>query len=236
MSQLYLTPHEASNWQPEGTFVRILPEQPPKRFNGKHDFDKDGINFYHSGEFADICTIKLPFSVGDVVGCKETYVYDDINKVYHYKADYTEVQLSILRIIGGENNVLWHSSAIMPKPAIRRWLKIESVDIKRVQEITPQEADKLMCYSADNLGSIKRDFIDHFNSLYAKPQPVKEHGKIVSYVAHMYGDNADIMWYGKPFNLKATDTHWLGLPLTIHANPYIMLIVGKEAANATMDN
>ena len=184
------------------TLLRISPEQPPKGYTF-HGIDCTSVAFRsNTPANMDIWSTKLPFSVGDVVGCK-------------YKG----------KLIGK--------------------LKIESVDVKRVQEMSYKEVLKLGI-DEDKYTAIKKrwtncvigqdkGFADHFNSLYAKPRPIKEQGKIVSYVCYLYSPK-DGEWFIEKYAKYMQSTcdsalsgfTYKGLPLTIHANLYIMLTGGKE--------
>ena len=78
---------------------------------------------------------KPPFSVGDVLYVRETwqddtiYTHADIATKYYYRAD-------------GETQPTWRPSIHMPKKAARIWLKVTSVSLERLQDITADEVRK----------------------------------------------------------------------------------------------
>lgn len=255
MTCINLTPDEARAFP--STILRILPEQPPPEYELGHISETyktvDFRRVILKGEPVVPFSIKPPFKVGDVVGCKETFIdytvqlsLDVWSKTkYAYKSDGHSSFDALSEHLGcvedcsqhniqfGNNNK-WRSSATMPKSAIRKWLKIENVDVKRVQEIDTITMNRILPNWYTTSHELKAIFINHFNSLYAKLQPVKKAGKIVSYVVYPYDEftieeeihMGIVMRYDSKGNYLGR--YYKGLPLIIHANPYIMLIDGKE--------
>lgn len=262
MNYINLTDAEARNITSPYIWLVVLKEQPP---DDAHIFEYKSNRFTSALEDTwyytlpnqqhELCDdpqywfeIKLPHAVGDIVGCKETWAYDwvhhanwGIYKKVIYKADTSEEK----RI-----HYSWRSPVTMPRGAIRKWLKIKSVDCKRVQDILVEERVRL--YPLEKNEEVSAGwFQDWFNSLHAKSLPVKEHGKIVSYVAYLYDDTPESRTYltkvpnfdkyRENIDIEKGDVLgyydiWKGLPLKIIANPYLLLCVGKEVANATVDN
>ena len=226
MKTYNLTNDEAVNWQPDGMFLRII-EQPPDGYRHIHTT----IAFDNS-QYADfvkndsVCHIKLPFAVGDIVGCKETWGEarplvdtDGIGAHYAeskiiYKADYTEEQLKLMYI-------KWRSPVTMPLKAIHKWIKIVSVECRRIQTLSIKQ---MVCLFQPDY---KKGYKDHFNSLHAKPQPVKEHGKIVSYVAYPYDMQSflNLKYYDEPKENNVSSLIWTykHKQLKVIANPYVVL-------------
>ena len=106
-------------------------EQPPP--NARVFSRGKGVNkswFYATGDgLPDWETLKLPHKVGDVVGCRETWTwgYDDFdNNKYVYKSDYNTEELVNMK----EHGLTWNSPPTMPKPAIRKWVKVVSAEVK----------------------------------------------------------------------------------------------------------
>lgn len=229
-----LTSTEAINWQTTGMLLRILPEQPPDDIS-IFLFEDKGYVYFRNEQNDDSCQIKHPHSVGKVIGCRERYVYDDIDKKYLYKSDYIEEQISLLKIIGGQNNPLWRSSSSMPKPAIRKWIEITGVECKRVQEIDIEVIVNIIhpdwhgAYLTKPYltGQIKQQFINWFNDTHAKPKAVKEKGKIVGYVCYPYKSYVEILDFVKQKDLYGCG-EYKGLPLEVIPNPYILLLTVKE--------
>lgn len=74
-----------------------------------------------------------PYELGDVLYVRETWCkgsWGNEKERYYYKAD--------------DNDFLctWHPSIHMPKEAARIWLKVTSVRVERLQEITEAQAEK----------------------------------------------------------------------------------------------
>ncbi len=248
-----LTPIETRAFP--STLLRILPEQPPDSQFFFKKLIKDWAYFGHAdsdgNEYTTDINIKLPYSVGDVVCCKETWrpcgLDSDKHGIYcyiKYKADgmlikYYFRQKLMRKLWGSKYFNLWRSSITMPREAIRRWLKIENMKVKRIQyNLSMEEICAILGtqyhpllneYTETNIAT-KCEFINHFNSLYAKPRPVRKAGKIVSYVAYPYSSFMDYLDTCSPTTISHLLGlwNWKGKPLTIHANPYIMLIGGKE--------
>lgn len=82
--------------------------------------------------------IKPPYQPGDILYVRETF-YEDEDCIL-YKAD--NEKLTGYRNMRGEDIVVkWHPSIHMPKEAARIWLKVTSVRVERLQEITPKGAE-----------------------------------------------------------------------------------------------
>lgn len=80
--------------------------------------------------------IKLPYQVGDMLYVRETWGKDKHGK-YHYRADFPEHDC--------EPYPIWHPSIHMPKSAARIWLKVTDVRVKRLQDITEEDAIREGC-------------------------------------------------------------------------------------------
>lgn len=70
--------------------------------------------------------VKLPYSVGDILYVRETFV-QPARHIFWYKADENSWLNS--------KNMRWHPSIHMPKEAARIWLKVKDVRVERLQEI-----------------------------------------------------------------------------------------------------
>ena len=79
---------------------------------------------------------KLPYQPGDILYVRETWM--DYAGLTMYKADCDKYRLESLNIAGFG----WKPSIHMPKAAARIWLRIKSIRVERLHEITPQEAWK----------------------------------------------------------------------------------------------
>ena len=97
MNHINLTDTEATNWQISGMFLRILPKQPPDGYEYKVILEN--VVVFHKEEQTGCYTIdrvqnvrkivhnkqkliKLPFTVGNIVGCRETWLWSKSLKRY----------------------------------------------------------------------------------------------------------------------------------------------------------
>ncbi len=214
--------------------LTVLEEQPPDKYGTLYITNTEILVYgmhHHKifgtyGKLDEI--IKLPYTVGDVVGCRETWgiVRDtayyngccfDGGYHYVYKADYTEEQIKRLK-------TKWHSpDNDMPAEAIRKWAKVISVDCKQVQETLAIESIRLIPPMSTG-AMLKEEFINWFNAKYAKPRPVKKAGKIVSYVCYAYSMETMNMTSIGHYDLNGIrEYEYKGLPLKIIANPWVAL-------------
>jgi len=231
-----LTTPEAKNWQENGTNIQVLDKQPPEDINiflfkDVSPIDKKLYAYFVNKQNDDSCCIKLPLSVGDIIGCRETWAICSFQPTttnyFVYKADYTEKQLEFMF-------VTWHSPVTMPHEAIRKWIEIVSIECKRVQDVTMPEMCAIfdMPYSpsleeyTETKIATECEFIDWFNSTHAKPRPVKEHGKVVSYKCYPYSfDSAIQNDYIANIYSTVNDKglYYKGLPLESIVNPVVVL-------------
>ncbi len=108
-------------------------------------------------------TIKIPYSKGTILDIRETWgkLYAKphlVDFVYVYKADYD-----------GSCLPYFHSSATMPKEAIRSQYEVIGNEVKRVQDVTVQEMYDLGIY--DDIYpdvDITPDLARWFNSRFTK--------------------------------------------------------------------
>lgn len=90
-----------------------------------------------------------PYQPGDILYVRETWYKDKYR--YMYRANYSENEKFYRG--GVEEKVDWHPSIHMPKEAARIWLKVTSVRVDRLQDITEDGALKegaqgVRCYHA----------------------------------------------------------------------------------------
>ena len=135
-----LTPEQAAH--PPTVFIEPLKKQPP-----------EGYEFYRiQGESAlfrhpvigERIHIDLRFPVGTKVGLRETFHYDEWEKIYYYYADAGEDYDS--------PDIDWHSSVTMPNTAIRHWRTVTANRVCRVQGICAMDIIAT--------GSIERSCLD----------------------------------------------------------------------------
>ena len=82
--------------------------------------------------------IKPPYQPGDILYVRETWCLRYDGEKYFYKAD-KNTPREEKRLID-YNNTSWHPSIHMPKEAARIWLKVTSVRVERLHEITEDGA------------------------------------------------------------------------------------------------
>jgi hypothetical protein len=82
--------------------------------------------------------LKCPCNVGDVLWVRETWKYsDDLKTPYWYKADFEkEYNQEYLDFIKGS----WKPSIHMYKEACRIFLKVKSIRVERLQDISEEDA------------------------------------------------------------------------------------------------
>jgi len=224
------------------TLMRLLKEQPPDGFEFLIKLDNDWVAFYNNekpvGENA--ITIPLQFHVGATIGVREAWwhklmPYDEYffksdysneawwHKLmpydeYFFKSDCSNTELIYLKAKGG----IWLSPATMPNKAIRKHLTVKVNKVKRVQAIDSICMNRLLpqCLYATPK-EIKNAFINHWNSLYAKPRKQGDR-----YVCYPWESEMDINPKYLNINKDGSFTH-KSKPLIIHANPFIELPIFK---------
>jgi hypothetical protein len=103
----------------------------------------------------------------------------------------------------------WRPSIHMPKWACRLWLKVLSVRVERVQEISLEDC------AAEGIDSDPRtdwlwQFTDLWDSINAKPCPVYVDKKIVSYVSYPWEDIQEMREHrGKPWHVCGNPFVWV---------------------------
>lgn len=79
---------------------------------------------------------KPPYQPGDILYVRETWK-KNLSR-YMYRANYSDTEKFYQN--GKEVRMKWHPSIHMPKEIARIWLKVTSVRVERLQEITEDEA------------------------------------------------------------------------------------------------
>lgn len=134
-------------------------------------------------DFTPTRYVNQPYEVGDILYVRETYrdvivglagfegeaMWTD--DVIQYKASQEEFEEKYEGLIGEYSK--WHPSIHMPKEAARIFLKVTSVRVERLQEITSKEAIKeglkdKYAYGEYNSMEPKKLFIDLWNSTINK--------------------------------------------------------------------
>ena len=127
-------------------------------------------------------------------------------------------------------NTKWRSPITMPAKAIQDHLIIEENTVKRVQEINAADLMNMELATEHTVyDKMFKDFINHFNSLYANPRKWKDGTEYVCYVWDM---DSFKRWYCLESKSKSGSFHkerdykgdiiyyWKGKPLTIYPKAY----------------
>lgn len=80
-----------------------------------------------------------PYQPGDILYVRETWEEGYEDGTYIYKAD---DKLANLPTFKEASKLIYHPSIHMPKKAARIWLKVTDVRMERLQDITPEQAEK----------------------------------------------------------------------------------------------
>lgn len=99
-----------------------------------------------------------PYQPGDVLYVKEIWGYD-VGGIYIYKASYKECFTGNKATDTVGNEIRWNSSIHMPKEAARILLKVLSVRVERLRDITEEQA------KAEGF-SCRNEFIKTFLKMY----------------------------------------------------------------------
>lgn len=154
-----------------------------------------------------------PYQTGDILYVRETwqYAYDlDGNERiiegtgrYLYAADGETPFNEWIMPDGTYRDCMpWRPSIHMPKEAARLFLLVTGIKVKRVQDITDEEARREGCKDRD-------DFRRVWNDCYSKPQPVKVKGVIDHYESYPWEDIQETRTYrGKPWHVIGNPWAW----------------------------
>ena len=128
----------------------------------------------------------------------------------------------------GEEGHSWRSPMFMPRRASRIDLKVTSVRAEKVQDIEGEDAfaEGVPCSSwdeedwidSDGYGTVMEnryrqaiaEYKDIWNSLHAKPKPVKVQGIVTHYESHPWESGNETREYrGKPWYVKGNPFVWV---------------------------
>jgi len=159
---------------------RVVKHQPPSTSSFFHGWVLSSTEPKNEGCVAwgpnEQCTnhyCKIPYEVGDILWVRETWAQldmdykvvpgqfniDDFNECpIVYKADYPNKQ------------IIWRPSIFMPRSAARLFLKVKSIRVERLQEITEEDARREGCIYGMITGqcTAKGQFRDLWDSLNSK--------------------------------------------------------------------
>ena len=198
-------------------------EQPPE---GGYSLDEihDNKAWFESDH--DTCwTTPLTHPSGKYA-VKETWCYNnyeyniahDLPMEYLYHADYDSLPYKK------------RSCRTMPIEAVRYWVDVET-SVRRVQDIKEISIKKFGLVTSEiGCESIHEKahnaFINHYNSLYAKPIKNKAGD---GYVCYPYDDSRLTEDYSLKYDMRNGRFYHKGLPLTICPNPFIQVLKCRKA-------
>jgi hypothetical protein len=170
-------------------------------------------------EIVQLCPNKPRYQKGDILYVRETFKQPDYynRDSYSYKADDKIESFP-------DNLISWSPSIHMPKEAARIFLRVTGVRLERLQEITPDdrlkegiESDcrKYQKTAITHLGyfcDCVKQFKSLWDSIYAKPQPVKKKidGKTV--ITH---------YESYPWENIQETREYKGKPWFVYGNPWV---------------
>lgn len=130
----------------------------------------------------------------------------DIKGNVVYKADYPNAEIY---------KGAWRPSIHMPKAAARIWLEVADVKVKKLQDITEEDAKaEGVLPHGDNAKPHTKAFYSLWQKLYAAPKAVLQtiNGKteIISYVSYPWEDVHETREYkGKPWHVIGNPWVWV---------------------------
>lgn len=114
------------------SFYRAEPSEDAYEALGKWDFF---YGWLEGGVMFDACaSVKAPYSIGDILWVRETWNGDWCDN-YIYKADGGSAVSS-----GYDKEPRWHPSTHMPRDAARIFLRVNDVQVERLNEISQSDA------------------------------------------------------------------------------------------------
>ena len=114
------------------SFYRAEPSEDAYEALGKWDFF---YGWLEGGVMFDACaSVKAPYSIGDILWVRETWNGDWCDH-YIYKADGGSAVSA-----GYDKEPRWHPSTHMPRDAARIFLRVNDVQVERLNEISQSDA------------------------------------------------------------------------------------------------
>ena len=105
---------------------RVVKPQPRAIYHDGKVYDDDGMYVVAENQNGGVEQIEPPYRPGDILYVRETWTKD--GDVYRYKAGFYD------------QNRKWHPSIHMPREAARIFLRVTDVRVKRLQDITEEQA------------------------------------------------------------------------------------------------
>ncbi len=171
---------------------------------------------------------KLKYPTGTIIGIRESWAYD--GEEYVYKENYpTAIEwgdiFPLISLTKQDTKIFWQSSATMPHEAIIRKYEVIGNEVKSVQDFV-NDINLYLPFCNQRINEKKFSTpADWFNSLYAKPRPVRKNGVIVRYVCYCWDDNG-VDWLADSKHYDYPPDTWKGKDLEIIVNPYWNLVEG----------
>jgi hypothetical protein len=208
--------------------------------------DAEAIDHVGNGEFVPVrnkrhgpFAFKCPYGQpGDILWVRETWAWGKrfsedyaltLETIPKAKPEYAEIWY-----LADDGLERWKPSIHMPRWAARLFLTVKSVRIERLQEITEEDAKAEGAQPEIEIRSFEdADYCEKtgyryafsklWDSINAKPRPVYEEGRIVSYVSYPWEDIQEMRTY-------------MGKPWLLVGNPWVFVIsfevIGKDGRYA----
>ncbi len=176
--------------------------------DGRKTVTRRMVRLPHCGYFEHEPPLGVvpPYRPGDILYVRETWCYEESK--YHYRADGEEIEIlganGVKFWFGKADGLKWRPSIHMPKEAARLFLRVISVRIERLQDITDADAQKEGAVDREDLRRI-------WNNCYSKPRPVKDkHGEIDHYESYPWEDVMETRTFrGKPWYIIGNPWVWV---------------------------
>jgi len=207
---------------------RVMKPQPDERYHSPAKVNDDGWWAFHKpNQGTPPFGIKEPYQVGQKLWVRETWQYSTESGPCIYQADEPVLPQSWMT---------WNPSIFMPRWASRITLEVTNIRAERLQEITEEDAiaegarymPQRSSYKAE-LAAVKSAeeharhplkpplgdllttrFLRYWDTLHAKPKPVKSDGKIIHYVSYPWEDIQEVRTYrGKPWYVYGNPWVWV---------------------------
>lgn len=143
---------------------------------------------------------------GDILWVRETFGRYQNGIIYKSENKYND-------IIDNDPDNNWKPSIFMPRAAARLFLKIKNVKVERLLNISLADIRTEGCYPPTFTG-----WIGLWDSINAKPKPVKRDGEINHYVSYPWQDVQEVREHKEK-------------PWHVHGNPWVWVIQFEKIKN-----
>jgi hypothetical protein len=184
---------------------------PPKHFDvwGEHESGEYGCSFF-----------PMKYVVGDKLWVRETFDPTGCIGSVLYKADYSEKEIND----AAKGVFKWKPSIFMPKEHCRIWLKVSSVQVQRLQEITEKEAIKEGIEQIDH--NCFKDYLNTEKAFIEDP--------ISSFKSLWISINGEKSWNDNPF-VWVISFELVELRLTNQAMDKRGIAIAKDSDKVSFD-